>query len=439
MAPYKTRIKPEKFNRNPLSWLAYLKGRAGLIVCLYLLMPCTLTARMLFDGVFNISADSIANVLLVDKSTQRLYIVNSNQKDSVRLVAEFFASTGKVAGDKVLEGDMKTPEGIYLINGKISGETLPDRYGPLALVLDYPNYIDRLYEHTGSNIWIHGRNEKIVARQTNGCISLNNSHILDLLPFIEINTTRVIIRDSLPPLSADKYQTLQAGWKAILDNWAGAWEQGRLTDYFDYYAPWFQTHTHRNLAEFKQYKKRIEQRYDWKKIELDNIRVYAGEHEALIEFDQQYFCPYFYSRGTKQIYCINSNPDWRIVREDFTRRRPQRSITQLINRFIKEWEQAWESRNISRYMAFYDSGFRTGNMDYTAWQQDKTARFRQAENINLQIRDINFTETDTMRWQVSFKQQYGSDVYRDFGIKTLTVTGYPGHFRITRETWQPLD
>ncbi len=55
-------------------------------------------------------------VLAVDKEAQKLHLLV--HKSPFHAEASFTCATGQVAGDKVVEGDLKTPEGIYFTTGK---------------------------------------------------------------------------------------------------------------------------------------------------------------------------------------------------------------------------------------------------------------------------------------------------------------------------------
>lgn len=101
-------------------------------------------------------------------------------------------------GHKQFEGDEKTPEGEYRIDGRNGGS----RYH-LSLRISYPNAADR--EHArrvgrsaGGNIFIHGQpNGSVLARipfdWTDGCIALSNSEIEELWRQVKVGT-RVTIR-----------------------------------------------------------------------------------------------------------------------------------------------------------------------------------------------------------------------------------------------------
>ena len=53
------------------------------------------------------------HVVLVDKSRQRLYLYLYHPEGKVELIRSFPCSTGRSEGDKLKEGDRRTPEGIY--------------------------------------------------------------------------------------------------------------------------------------------------------------------------------------------------------------------------------------------------------------------------------------------------------------------------------------
>nr|MBC8491925.1 L,D-transpeptidase family protein [Candidatus Neomarinimicrobiota bacterium] len=168
-----------------------------ILIALYAVCTSAAYSGELQSFFYNVSADSTGNVLLVDKARQTLLVLTSNDPGTIQVLDTFRITTGKVDGEKAKEGDQKTPEGIYDIINSIPGSQLTDKYGPIAFVLNYPNLIDKIKNHNGSNIWIHGRDEEIVDRQTEGCISLGNGNLMELSNFIQLQNTPVIIFDSL--------------------------------------------------------------------------------------------------------------------------------------------------------------------------------------------------------------------------------------------------
>lgn len=59
---------------------------------------------------------SIGSAILVDKSSHRLYLYRWDENSArPHLERDFYVSTGKLAGNKQISGDLKTPEGVYFI------------------------------------------------------------------------------------------------------------------------------------------------------------------------------------------------------------------------------------------------------------------------------------------------------------------------------------
>ncbi len=390
------------------------------------------------NAIFNISADSTTNVLIVDKSKQMLFVKKGGSPDSVEQFEKFRITTGKVHGNKEKEGDLKTPEGIYYIIGKISGDKLPEKYGPLALVLNYPNPVDRIFGRMGSDIWIHGRNEEIVDRQTEGCISLENNYILNLASFITINKTPVIIVDSLDNLSSSEYQQKIRVWSDIIQSWRNAWEAGNTSTYFGFYSHFFKDVSGRDLQFFKNRKKALETLYKWKKITIDHIVVLSSEYEAHVKFNQTYLCPKFYSTGVKTLTFVPVDSTWEIVKEQFISTIPRVYISESIKKFLELWKSNWESKDIERYISLYDSSFSVKGLSLQEWEQYKRRIFSQTNKIRVNLGSPEIDSSDKMTWKVSFKQDYQSDSHNDIGQKILTVYGYPGDFKILSEDWSTL-
>ena len=74
----------------------------------------------------------------------------------MQLVADHYASVGRLGIEKSTEGDQRTPLGVYYITSRLDGHQLTDFYGSGALLLNYPNEYDRRQGRTGGGIWLHG-------------------------------------------------------------------------------------------------------------------------------------------------------------------------------------------------------------------------------------------------------------------------------------------
>jgi murein L,D-transpeptidase YafK len=125
-----------------------------------------------------------ADYVVVDKSDRRLYLYKAG-----RVLREFDVSLGLVPnGAKQREGDFRTPEGKYTLDGRNANS---DFF--LSIHVSYPNEADRaraaaLGVDPGGQIMIHGwpNEPKYDVRRyqgsdwTDGCIAVSNSDMVDI-------------------------------------------------------------------------------------------------------------------------------------------------------------------------------------------------------------------------------------------------------------------
>ena len=189
------------------------------------------------------------------KSTLSLYIKDAN--NTYKFKKECDAFTGKMKGDKVREGDLKTPIGIYRIIKKLSKETnLDSFYGPLAFATSYPNTYDKYRGKTGHGIWIHGFPIKKTRDEfTKGCIAINNTNIEGLDKNIKIDATLLII-DSKEVKKTISKEVL-ASILSQLYSWRYSWLVNDINGYINFYADDFIRFDGMNFDKFKKYKSRI--------------------------------------------------------------------------------------------------------------------------------------------------------------------------------------
>ena len=132
------------------------------------------------------------DLLTCNKKDSYLELHVMDKNNSFHTINDFSAFTGKNSGDKVSEGDARTPIGIYNITQKL--DKVDSFYGPLALVTSYPNLYDRYNNKDGHGIWIHGlplnqqRND-----YTKGCIVIGNNDIVCLDKKLDYANTLLII------------------------------------------------------------------------------------------------------------------------------------------------------------------------------------------------------------------------------------------------------
>jgi murein L,D-transpeptidase YafK len=107
---------------------------------------------------------------------------------------------GNPVGDKEQEGDSRTPEGRYVIDGKNPGSSFH-----LSLRISYPNKKDRADAarrgvSPGGLIMIHGtpgylgmlRSTGVIRDWTAGCIAVSNEEVEEIYKNVRIGTPIVI-------------------------------------------------------------------------------------------------------------------------------------------------------------------------------------------------------------------------------------------------------
>jgi lipoprotein-anchoring transpeptidase ErfK/SrfK len=176
--------------------------------------------------------------VLVEKQTQRLYVYRSgpDARNPVQ-VFEAACSTGEMPGPKQVEGDKKTPEGIYFILEVFEEKYLTPVYGSRALTMDYPNFFDLSQNKTGYAIWIHGTDKVLKPMDTNGCVALENSDVVALSRYITPHVTPVIIQERILTIAPEDLEEKRHTVSTFVAEWVQAQLTGTFNEYQAFYAP----------------------------------------------------------------------------------------------------------------------------------------------------------------------------------------------------------
>ncbi len=185
------------------------------------------------------TGEHIDHVVMVDLEASELYLFNTNHVQP-RLVKKHYISSGKGGYGKLVEGDLKTPLGVYQIQGFRSDESLPALYGSGALMLNYPNVLDRALGRTGSGIWLHGNpryNRSRSPRSSEGCVTMANDYLLDLHQQIDIARTRVVLTNRVQWIDADTLNIQRERYSELFKQYQKAWLQNDIVDLTALYSP----------------------------------------------------------------------------------------------------------------------------------------------------------------------------------------------------------
>jgi hypothetical protein len=160
------------------------------------------------------------HAVLVEKQTQRFYVYGTNPvTGGVTRVVDTACSTGEMPGPKQVEGDKKTPEGIYFLIDEHLEKDLTPIYGPRAFPTDYPHLLDRRQGKTGYAIWIHGTDKPLKPMDTNGCVALENADVLRLSGYVTRYVTPVIIQETIQYADPETIATQETEVTRFVARW----------------------------------------------------------------------------------------------------------------------------------------------------------------------------------------------------------------------------
>jgi hypothetical protein len=188
-------------------------------------------------------ASSSRHAIAVDASRSRLYLFE-NQAKGIRVVANYYVSLGLAGTAKQVEGDQRTPLGVYFITSNLNPKSLGDLYGSGALPINYPNELDKHRGRTGSGIWLHGMPSDTFARPiqaTDGCVALANPDLERLLTTVGVGTTPVLISQKLDWVEPQKLVDPRREFETVLEAWRQARIKGNESELQGFYMPGFRT------------------------------------------------------------------------------------------------------------------------------------------------------------------------------------------------------
>ncbi|MDP2220797.1 MAG: L,D-transpeptidase [Hydrogenophaga sp.] len=173
-------------------------------------------------------ARNVRHVVVVDASHSRVYVFEQ-QSGGLQLIRSFYASIGRAGYDKEVEGDLRTPLGVYHITSRLDDQQVEELYGIGALPLNYPNEHDRRMGRTGSGIWLHGVPRVSYARSpyaTEGCVALANDDMAYLMEVLQTRRTPVVIANEVNWVRPADQAAERRSFETLLTKWQEARARG---------------------------------------------------------------------------------------------------------------------------------------------------------------------------------------------------------------------
>ena len=177
------------------------------VLVLAILVPSIARSEdFLPSTIFKLDKNFNHHVLIVEKNTHSLFLYKYDDSDIPKLVKKYKVATGKMIGDKEVQGDKKTPEGIYSFRRFHSANDLINMYGKTGLIygagaftMNYPNEMDRRDQKTGGGIWLHSTDDDTRVNKgldSKGCVVATDADLKEISEFIELEkTSTVVVQD----------------------------------------------------------------------------------------------------------------------------------------------------------------------------------------------------------------------------------------------------
>ncbi len=262
------------------------------------------------------------HVIAVDTSRSRLYVLE-NGVQGLRLISDYYISVGKAGAGKQIEGDLKTPLGIYYLTTPIEPKNLAPLYGGGALPINYPNPFDQRLGKTGSGIWLHGTMPEKYARQpksSDGCVVLSNPDLRQVMATVAVKTTPVIISHRLDWVAPNQVHTERQQFELTLNAWREAKSKGQFDKLYSFYKSDFSNYSGglkdwwpSTLNEMKTANNRP---FQWRETTLLLWRTDIGTKNPnvmVVTYDE--ISPASKQMQTKRQYWMQADNQWKIFFE----------------------------------------------------------------------------------------------------------------------------
>lgn len=278
----------------------------------------------LIFSLFLFASGAVANsetLVLVDKTKYEIHLANYDLENGIKIFKTYPVTLGKNSGDKVIEGDLKSPEGIYRFTQKFTPPQIKPKFGAMAFYMNYPNFIDKREGKTGFDIMLHStddpkRLEK--PQDSDGCYVVNDERIKEIDPFIKPLETMVIVYADLKPEFLLK--SYHDDLKTTFTNWLSAWTSKDIESYINSYSDTFKSKG-MTKDQYKTYKDSLNKRYNEINVEVSNVKYYKHPKYSIVTYTQNYSSTFkngqkaFSANSTKMIYLVPENGALKIAYE----------------------------------------------------------------------------------------------------------------------------
>lgn len=370
------------------------------------------------------------SLILVDKGKNEFFYLEKHGEKITRL--HYPSIHGENEGDKQVEGDLKTPEGVYFVRGKIQVPLDFEMYGNHAYVLNYPNPIDVLRGKTGGGIWIHSKGNPIAGQRTQGCVAIDLDDIKALDKYLQAGTPVVIAQGIQSTFHKEKeLEKKQPEQKQTADTAAEQSEQQINPQTFHSSAPALSEAEAEQLSQTKNLGVNALEVVEEKEQDTEGMTgaflfsEQAEQEEQAAQQEQNTSVDVLEQQGkTAQsvaeiVYTDNSQD------------------IDFIRQATYDWNNAWSARS-EEFFDFYDQeNYSKACGSFAGFKANKQGLFRTLAWIYIAVDDVEVLEGPDyfVSW---FKQLYVAPNHKTEGIRRLYwLKESTGDYKVVAMEWLP--
>lgn len=307
-----------------------------ILICLSVFSWQAFAADYLPSVIYQLDERFTHHVLVVEKSTHTLFLYQYGPEEP-KLIKKYQIATGKIIGNKKVQGDKKTPEGVYFFQRFHSADDLIGKYGETGLIygagaftMNYPNIIDRRQGKTGGGIWLHSTDDdKRVSKglDSRGCVVAVDKDLKDISQYIDLGNTPSIIVQDLAFITKDTWLTNKENLMGVVNQWMEAWQNKDFDKYINSYSKSDFKNRKGNFYAYRNYKRAVFARKDSPVIQFRNVSALTYKDYAVVTLEQDYSSEVIKDIGKKTLYLKkDDNYQWKIIHEGWEKLHDNQNI-----------------------------------------------------------------------------------------------------------------
>jgi len=275
---------------------------------------------MLPEGVLRLP-ETERYVFWAELEHGRLNLLERQSNGGLTVIKIIPMSIGINGFGKELEGDKRTPVGVYYFTSYLTEEQLIDFYGKGAYPLNYPNAFDRLQQRTGFGIWLHGLPRNTPQRpllDSDGCVVIDNASLQALTGFIDTGRTPIILSNNqLKWIPKSEAEARSRELEQTFEQWRRAWSAIDNDLYLSFYAEDF-SDFNQDLTEWSTYKRRVNNSKSSISVTVSDLSFFVDPQRpdvVSVRFFQRYRSSNYNWDGWKEQLWREADNQWQIIYE----------------------------------------------------------------------------------------------------------------------------